>query len=224
MTPTPTALILDFGGVMTTDLWESVRACARRDGLPANHLLDLLHHDAQIHRLYIGMERGEVSQADFEVALASAAGIPAEGLLSRMCADLRPDEAILTTVTTLRSSGVRVGVLSNSWGTGYFNPYQGYDLERRADAVVYSDQVKLRKPDPAIFRLMLELLTVDGGSSVFVDDVAANLPPAEALGMTTIHHVDTGKTLAALASIFGDALPAVQGDPGVGESRLDPAV
>ncbi len=50
---------------------------------------------------------------------------------------------------------------------------------------------------------MLDLLKVDGRSSVFVDDVAANLPPAAALGMATIHHVDTGQTLAALESMFG---------------------
>ncbi len=117
MTHPPTALILDFGGVMTTDLWESVRACSRREGLPANRLLDLLRNDDDVHRLYVGMERGDVSQADFEAGLAAAAGVPAEGLLGKMCADLRPDEAILSTVETLRSAGIRIGVLSNSWGT-----------------------------------------------------------------------------------------------------------
>jgi epoxide hydrolase-like predicted phosphatase len=208
MTPTPAALILDFGGVMTTDLWESIRACARREGLPPDALLELLRHDTQIHQLYVGMERGDVSQADFEVRLAAAAGLPAEGLLARMCADLRPDEAILSAVAALRATGVRIGVLSNSWGTGYFSPYQGYDLEKRADALVFSDQVRLRKPEPEIFTLMLDRLGVDAASSVFIDDVAENLPPAEALGVTTIHHVDSAKTVAALESIFIGRLPA----------------
>lgn len=202
MTHSPTALILDFGGVMTTDLWESIRACAEREGLPPDALLDLLRHDTKIHQCYVGMERGDVSQADFEAQLAAAAGLRAEGLLARMCADLRPDEAVLSAVAALRTTGTRIGVLSNSWGTGYFSPYQGYDLEKRADALVFSDRVRLRKPEPAIFTLMLDLLGVDAASCVFVDDVADNLPSAEALGMTTIHHVDSAKTVAALESVF----------------------
>jgi putative hydrolase of the HAD superfamily len=209
MTRTPTALILDFGGVMTTDLWESIRACSRREGLHPDALLDLLHHDTEVHQLYIGMERGDVSQADFEVRLAAAAGLPAEGLLAKMCADLRPDGAILSAVAVLRAAGIRIGVLSNSWGTGYFSPYQGYDLDKRADALVLSDQVGLRKPEPAIFTMMLDLLGVDAASSVFIDDVSENLLPAEALGMITIHHVDSARTVAALESVFAKRLPAV---------------
>jgi HAD superfamily hydrolase (TIGR01509 family) len=202
MPGTPTTLILDFGGVLTTDVWESIRSCARREGLPSEAFLGLLRDDAEIHHLYVGMEAGEVGQAEFEFRLAAAAGVPADGLLGRMGADLRPNRPMLSAVAALRASGVRIGILSNSWGTGYFNPYYGYQLEKRADAVILSDQVRLRKPDPAIFTLMLDLLGADAKCSVFVDDVAANLPPATAFGMATIHHVDTRHTLAALESVF----------------------
>ena len=199
---TPSALILDFGGVLTTDLWESVRGCARRDGLPENALLDLLHWDNEIHALFVGLERGDVDQLDFERALAGRAGIAPERLLARMCADLEPDRRMLGAVDVLRGRGVRIGVLSNSWGTGYFSPYEGYDLEDRADAIVISDQVKLRKPDPAIFTLMADKLGVPTGECVFVDDVAGNLPNAAALGMAVIHHADTASTVADLESLF----------------------
>ena len=202
MSAIPSTLILDFGGVLTTDLWASIRACARREGLPDDTLLDLMRHDPQIHPLYIGLERGDVSQIDFETSLAAAAGIAPERLLARMCADLQPDEAMLAGVADLRAEGVRIGVLSNSWGTGHFSPYEGYELEDRADALVYSDQVQLRKPEPAIFELMLELLGVAAQDSVFVDDIAANLSPAEAMGMTVVHHTDTRTTLTDLRRIF----------------------
>jgi hypothetical protein len=55
---------------------------------------------------------------------------------------------------------VAVGVLSNSWGSGEFDAYAGYDLDRRFDAVVISDRVGLRKPDPAIYRLAADKLGV----------------------------------------------------------------
>jgi putative hydrolase of the HAD superfamily len=213
MSPLPSALVLDFGGVLTTDLWDSVRACTRRAGLPEDTLLDLIRHDSAIHPLYVGLERGDVSQTDFEASLAAAAGISPDQLLARMCADLQPDSAMLTAVAALRSRGVRIGVLSNSWGSGYFSPYEGYDLDDRADAIIYSDQVRLRKPEPAIFEMMLERLGVDARDSVFIDDVPANLPPAEAMGITVIHHTDTRATIAELQRIFGDLLTSASTRP-----------
>ena len=211
MDTTPAALIADFGGVLTTDLWASVRGCARRLGVPEDTFVRLLHDDPQIRPMFVGLERGEVSQADFEVRLAAAAGVPSERLLERLCADLRPDEAMLKAVEVLRGAGVKVGVLSNSWGTGYFDPYRGYDLASRADVVILSDRVGLRKPERAIFELMLRRLGVRADRAVFVDDVAANLPPAEAMGMRVIHHVDTGKTIEALAQAFAVDLSAARG-------------
>lgn len=202
MPGTPTALILDFGGVLTSDLWESIRACARREGLADNALLDLIRHDDEVHQLYIGMERGEVSQNDFEKGLANAARISPDGLLARMCASLRPDDLMLNAVADLRSRGVRIGVLSNSWGTGYFNPYKGYELDKRADALIFSDQVGLRKPEPEIFLLILDLLGISGHESVFVDDIAANLIPAQELGMSVMHHVDSRETIVELQRQF----------------------
>lgn len=208
MTTGLTALILDFGGVLTTDLWASVRACAVREGLPQNALLDLLRNDPTIHPQFVALERGEVGQLEFERELASAAGISPEGLLGRMCADLRPDLAMLEVTAAIRRAGVRVGVLSNTWGSGYFNPYAGYDLDERTDAVVLSDLVNLRKPEPAIFDLMVERLGVAAGSCLFVDDVATNLPPARAIGMTVVHHVDSPATVARLKEAFADYLTA----------------
>jgi len=208
MTPTPTALILDFGGVLTSDLWNSVRACSRREGLPPDRLLDLIHKDPQIHPLFVGLERGEVGQHEFETHLGAAAGIRPERLLERMCADLRPDNAMLAAVATLRTQGIRIGVLSNSWGSGYFSPYRGYRLEDQTDVVILSDQVRLRKPEPAIFELMLARLETTAAMSVFVDDVAVNLPPAEAMGMGVVHHVDTRQTLIELGRAFATELTA----------------
>lgn len=213
MSPLPSALILDFGGVLTTDLWESVRTCTRREGLPEDTLLELMRHDPHIHPLYVGLERGDVSQVEFETRLAAAAGIPAERLLARMCAHLQPEKAMLTAVATLRTGGVRIGILSNSWGSGYFSPYAGYDLDDRADAVIYSDQVRVRKPEQAIFEVMLERLDVAAADSVFVDDVPANLPPAEAMGISVIHHTDAQTTLARLRQIFGHLLTAMPTHP-----------
>jgi FMN phosphatase YigB (HAD superfamily) len=55
---------------------------------------------------------------------------------------------------------------------------------------------------------MVDLLGVDPHNSVFVDDVSANLPPATAMGMSVIHHVDTRQTIADLTHLFAVELGA----------------
>jgi epoxide hydrolase-like predicted phosphatase len=199
---TPTTLILDFGGVLTTDQWDAVRACAVRAGLAEDRLVDLLRRDVVIAPLFARLERGDIDQVDFEPVIAVQAGLVADGLLARMCSDLAPDADMLAAVARLRAADVRIGILSNSCGAGYFDPYDGYQLDERADVVVVSHLVGLRKPEPAIYSLAIDKLGVPADECVYVDDVAAYVTPARTLGMTGIHHTSTTDTIAELARLF----------------------
>jgi putative hydrolase of the HAD superfamily len=100
--------------------------------------------------------------------------------------------------------GIKVAVLSNSWGSTPFDPYARFRLSDRYDVVVISHQVGLRKPDPEIFALTVKRLELPGERCVFVDDVARYLPAARALGMATIHATDPATTVAELQRIFGN--------------------
>ena len=42
------------------------------------------------------------------------------------------------------------------------------------------------KPDPLVYQSVLATLEIDGAQAILVEDTARNLPPARALGMTTI--------------------------------------
>ena len=66
-----------------------------------------------------------------------------------------------------------------------------------------SSQVRLRKPEPAIYRLAADELAVPLERIVFVDDIAANLQPAQELGMAVIHHVDPARTVRELERLLG---------------------
>lgn len=85
-----------------------------------------------------------------------------------------------------------------------------FELHNHYDVVVISDQVGLRKPDPEIFTLTLKRLDPSAEQCVFVDDVARYLPPARAMGMTTIHATDPATTVTELARLFGDHWPATE--------------
>jgi putative hydrolase of the HAD superfamily len=196
-------LLLDFGGVITTDFFASIDDHLQRLGLPRGRFRQLVTTDSAGRALYHRLERGEVSQAAFERELAGLLGVDPGGLVAGMLAGLRPDRRIVQAAVRARAAGIRVGVISNSWGTEPFDPYAGYHLHERYDAVVVSGDIGIRKPDPAIYLVAAGKLGLPAGACVLVDDVAANLAPAAELGMATIHHTNSAATVRELERVLG---------------------
>jgi putative hydrolase of the HAD superfamily len=196
-------LLLDFGGVVTTDFFAALGAHCERLGLPHDSFRNLVTADPKGRELYHQVERGELSQPAFEQKIAQLLGVQPAGLIQGLLADLRPEPLMAEAVARARTAGIRVGVITNSWGTVPYDPYAAYQLNQRFDAVVISSQVGLRKPDPAIYRLAADELAVPLGGIVFVDDIAANLQPAKELGMAVIHHVDPRRTVHDLERLLG---------------------
>jgi putative hydrolase of the HAD superfamily len=196
-------LLLDFGGVITTDFFVSIDDHCQRLGLPRGRFRQVVTTDPAGRALYHRVERGEISQSAFECELAVLLGVDPNGLIAGMLAGLRPDQRIIQAAARARAAGIRVGVISNSWGAGPYDPYAGYHLHEHYDAVIVSGEVGIRKPDPAIYLLAAEKLGLPAGACVLVDDVVANLPPAADLGMATVHHTDSAATVRELERVFG---------------------
>jgi putative hydrolase of the HAD superfamily len=196
-------LLLDFGGVITTDFFASIDDHCQRLGLPRGRFRQVVTTDLAGRALYQRVERGEISQPAFERGLAVLLGVDPDGLIAGMLAGLRPDQRIAQAAARARAAGIRVGVITNSWGTEPYDPYAGYQLHETYDAVIVSGEVGTRKPDPAIYLLAAEKLGLPASACVLVDDVAANLPPAADLGMTTIHHTDSAATVQELERVLG---------------------
>lgn len=212
------ALILDFGGVLTTSLGGAIKTFEAEEDLPEGTAFAVLadgYREAGGDHPIVGLETGALSPADFEVALAAEFGargydIAAEGLIGRLLGRLDADEGMWTLVATARRSGVRTALLSNSWGPGTTYPQQR--LAEVFDVVVISAEVGLRKPDPAIFALTSERLDVPPERCVFVDDHDGNVRAAEAAGMAGIHHRDTARTAELVSEFLGiDLRDAVAG-------------
>jgi putative hydrolase of the HAD superfamily len=196
-------LLLDMGGVLTTDFFAAIGAHCRRLGLPPDRFREVVTRHPRGRQLYRHIERGEISQTTFEHGIADLLGVDSHGLLQGLLADAQPNAEMIEAVQGAREGGVRTGVITNSWGMEPFNPYEGYDLDQRFDVVVISGEVGLSKPDPAIYELAASRLGLPASACVFVDDIAGNLPPAHALGMATVHHVDNSATLDQLEHLLG---------------------
>ena len=61
----------------------------------------------------------------------------------------------------------------------------GADFESYFEKCYYSDALKMRKPDPAIYRYVLDDAGIRAEETLFIDDNACNLPGAESVGLNT---------------------------------------
>lgn len=179
-------LILDFGGVITTSLSGELEAFCIRERLPPDMFARALREDPEGRAAFEGVERGSVPQRDFEVTIARILGVDDRGMLARALGGLRERPGVLSLARRARSVGVRTACLSNTWGEGEFDPYAGWDLGGKFDAVVMSGG-GLRKPDQEIYEMTAGKLGVSTRECVFADDTAVNLAPARALGMAAVH-------------------------------------
>jgi epoxide hydrolase-like predicted phosphatase len=197
-------LLVDYGGVLTTDIFASFRAFCTAEGLEPETVRDHFRSDPEATRLLVGLETGALSEVEFEPRFAALLGVSSERLIDRLFGGMEPDAAMIAGVRAARAAGLRTGLLSNSWSASH---YDGLLAEELFDAWVISGDVGLRKPDPAIYALAAERMELPAAAIAFVDDLPGNLKPARALGMTTIvHRGDAGETLGELERAFGVSL------------------
>ena len=199
------ALVVDFGGVLTSSIWSAFASFCEREGLAPETVRELFRGDREALSLLRGLETGRLADAEFESRFGELLGIDSsEGLIGRMFADLAPDEAMVGAVRSARASGVRTGLISNSWGLGIYERAPT-DL---FDATVISGEVGLHKPQPEIYRLACEQLGIAPADAVFVDDLRENCDGAEAVGMTAVLHRDAAETVPRIEQLLGIELEA----------------
>jgi putative hydrolase of the HAD superfamily len=98
--------------------------------------------------------------------------------------------------------GLKIVVVSNE--ARELNAYRikAFKLARLADCFISSCFVHLRKPDPAIFQLALDLAQTPVGEIVYIDNTPLFTQIAASLGIRSILHTDFHATREKLAA-FG---------------------
>lgn len=200
-------LLVDWGGVMTSSVFDAFEAFGRAEGIDVGTVREAFATDPRARALLGDYERGTMPGPAFERAFADVLGLEEhEGLVGRLFAGLRQDRRMQDAVAAFRRAGVRTGLLSNSWGTG--ESYDRARFDELFDVLVVSGELGVRKPEPEIYAIAVERMGLPAERLVFVDDLPGNLKPARALGMATVVHRDAAATLAELEALLGVALPA----------------
>lgn len=195
-------LLVDFGGVLTTDVFAAFRDFCAAEGLPEETMRDAFMRDDTARNLLFELELGTLPEPDFERRFAVVlGGVSPEGLIARIFAGMQAEPVMVDTVAAARRAGVRTGLVSNSWGAG--TRYDRSRFDELFDGVVISSDEGIRKPDPAIYTLGAQRIGCSPEQCVFVDDLPGNLKPARAMGMATVHHVEVDRTIAELEELLG---------------------
>lgn len=209
------ALVVDWGGVLTSDFESAVTPWAAAEGIDLavyfSIMRDWISAEAgPAHRMnpVHALERGELPLVDFEQLLLDEltvrTGEPhdGEGLFDRLFDTFVDVQEMNDLVRVARRRGVRTALLSNSWG----NLYPLHLWEDQFEVTVISGEVGMRKPEPRIFAHTCELLGLAPQECVFVDDMLHNVEAAFELGFVGVKHVSYDDTKPVLERLFGVAL------------------
>jgi putative hydrolase of the HAD superfamily len=206
------AVIWDFGGVITSSPFEAFNRYEAEKGLPHNlfRSVNSTNPDSNAWALF---ERNEIDAAGFDVMFheeSSALGHPVRGaeVLGLLSGDVRPG-----VVSALKACKAvfKVGCITNNVQTGHGAGMAGTSTKAAAvaevmalfDAVIESSKAGIRKPDPRIYQMMCELLSVEPADCVYLDDLGINCKPAAALGMKAIKVSNEAQALAELSEVTG---------------------
>ncbi|MET9346146.1 HAD-IA family hydrolase [Streptomyces termitum] len=194
-----TCVVLDIGGVLEItpetgwgQRWEE------RLGLPKGAL-----HE-RMRDVWRAGSVGRISEHDVQWEAASRLGLDAhqvEAFMADLWAEYlgTPNEELIAYVRGLRGR-CRLGILSNSFVGAREREAALYRFDELVERIVYSHEIGIEKPDPRAFEAICAGLEVEPEACLFVDDAAANVEAARAMGMQAHLFEDNIGTIARIAA------------------------
>lgn len=197
-------LILDFVGVLTTEVGTSLRRWCVSQGLPAHAWSHTLGHHPEGRRLYQELEAGRLAQAEWNRLTAPLLQVQEhDNLMGRAWGQVQPAAEMIELARAARQAGLRTALLSNSFGRDPYDPYQVLGVSGLCEVTVLSEVEGIAKPDPLIYQRTVERLGLDSTECVFVDDHPDNLTSAQELGITTVHADGSPGLAQRVAKLLG---------------------
>lgn len=204
------AVLFDLGGVVLESPLKIITNFEKRMGLSDGAVTRVILQDGDTGP-WACLERGEISMADFcqEInARSENAGTPfsGQGLMASFDDMARVRPRMIELVRQLKKRGQTVAALTNNWHSGGLLQDRFTQLREEFDLLVESWRVGLRKPEVAIYELVLNRLGTRPEETVFLDDFGINLKPARAMGMRTIKVGCAQDAIDGLYEVFGDPI------------------
>jgi putative hydrolase of the HAD superfamily len=211
------AVIWDFGGVFTSSPFEAFNRYEAEKGLPKDLIRKVNATDPDTNAWAL-FERNEINAQGFDElflkeSTALGHAVPGRDVLPLLSGVVRP--RMVEALKTCKQH-FKVGCITNNMVTqhspGAAQPQRAAGAMGQImplfDHIIESSKAGVRKPDPKIYLMMCEALSVKPEACVYLDDLGINCKPAAGLGMRAIKVVDVDQTLAELSAatglVFGD--------------------
>ncbi len=112
-----------------------------------------------------------------------------------------PNKRIFPLLIKLRKEGYKIACISNTNFTHIRYILKKYNLRKFFDVLVFSCDVKTRKPHPKIYKIALKRLNIKPEEAIFIDDKHENVHGAEKLGINGIIFKSNKQTVKDLAKL-----------------------
>jgi putative hydrolase of the HAD superfamily len=206
------AVIWDFGGVLTSSPFEAFARFETERGLPAD-IIRRTNAANHLENAWAKFERAEVDIEAFDSlfaaeSLALGAEVRGKDVLPLLAGDLRPEmvEALRRIKSKFKTGCITNNLPANAIGSAGGRTLYIAEVMALFDHVVESAKIGLRKPDPRIYRMMVDALAVDPKRCIYLDDLGVNLKPAREMGMTTIKVAGGKQAITELEAATGLSL------------------
>jgi putative hydrolase of the HAD superfamily len=195
-----TCLFVDIGGVLLSNGWDH----PARKQAAANFKLDLAGMDDRHHLTFDTYEEGKLTLDEYlsRVVFHQKRPFTRAGFRRFMFAQSKPYPGMIELITRLKSLyGLKIIVVSNEGRELNSHRIHKFKLNKLVDSFVSSCFVHIRKPDPDIFRLALDIAQVPARQIVYIENTPMFVQIAEDFGIRSILHTDYKSTCAKLASL-----------------------
>jgi putative hydrolase of the HAD superfamily len=191
------ALVLDFGGVISKTLFETHAATEAALGLAPGTLTWRGPFAPDTDPLWCAMQRGKLSERDYWLARSREVGrLLGEDWFDmqtfvRRARGAEPALAIRPeaerAIRIVGNHGCKLAILSNELDLFYGEEFRRkLPILRYFDVIVDATQTLILKPDPRAYQAVCGALALDPSDCVFVDDQDRNIEGARACGLRTV--------------------------------------
>jgi putative hydrolase of the HAD superfamily len=203
------ALYSDIGGVLGTNGWDTAlrqKVCEAFD-------VDFVDTDKRHRLVFDSYERGFLTLEQYltRVFFATPRAFFLGEFRDRIYAGSVPwPQNIQSLARVKKANHLKVGLISNEGQGITEHRVDKFGLRDLADFMVISHCVHMRKPDPQIWKLALDLAQVTAREAIYIDDREMFAQAAADLGFSAIHHTSLCKTeeqLRELGLLVGDQVP-----------------
>ncbi len=195
-----TTLFLDIGGVLLTDGWD--HHARKRAAMHFN--LDLAEMQDRHHLIFETYEEGKITLEEYlgQVVFYQERSFTPAQFRKFLFAQSKPYSKMIKLVRQLKVRyGLKVVVVCNEARELNLHRIRKFKLDRFVDSFISSSFVRVRKPDPDIFRLALDIAQTPVRQIVYIEDTPMFVQIAEGLGIRSILHTDYKSTRTELSAL-----------------------